>query len=222
MNLVCYPHYTGGGLLCNILNKTPEFRTKIGETVTSMEHFLFIGDNWSVYDSYDVAEFDQTYEKVFKQGFNPDWLSKRFLGTHCHPILLDTAKFSNVISITTESLQSKLYRWLRAYNLFFKPQWEQYTGMGRIDLMRETAKSYLTPFYQCDKPNIHHIEFSDIVNKTSKLTTLCQHLVVDPDLSRVDTWVEKNQFIFSRDTPEYNSFMEADYEVSTKEHYAYN
>ena len=221
MNLVCYPHYTGGGVVCNILNKTPETRSKVGTTVNNMEHGLFIGDNWSIYDEYPVTEFDKKYQKVLRRGFDATWLSTRFLGTHCHPVLLDTSKFSNTISITTESTQSKLYRWLRAYNLFFKPQWLEYSGMERVDLLRETAKSYIAPFYRCKHKDIHHLEFCDIAHNSTKFINLCHTLVDNPEIARLDKWIELNKFMFERNTAEYDSFMQADYELSTEQHYDY-
>ena len=218
MNLVCYPHYAAGGLICNILNQPPQSGSHISATVSSLEHVLFIGDNWTVYDDFGPAEFEKKRLEVLKT-YSPN---KPWLGTHCHPKLIDLSNFNKTISITTDSIQSQLYRWLRAYNLYFKPQWVKYAGMERVDLMRETAKSYLTPFYHCEKNGLVEIELSDIVNKTPKFVKLCNSMTNDPDFGKVDVWLEHNNFLLDHiNTAEYNSFLEAEYEISTNQLYEY-
>lgn len=219
MNLVCYPHYAAGGLICDLLNGPPTRSYLAGSSYTGLEHCLFIGDNWEVYDEFDVAEFEQKRLEALTTtplGSNP------WLGTHCHPKLIDLSNFDAAISITTDSTQSQLYRWLRAYNLYFKPQWTEYTGIERVDLMRETAKSYLRPFYHCNTPLLHEIELQDIVKKSSRFWRVCQTFKSDVDFTKVDRWLENNSFLFNYlETPEFNSFMEAEYEVSTKQLYEY-
>jgi hypothetical protein len=218
MNLVCYPHYAAGGLICNILNQPPDSGSHISSTVENLEHFLFIGDNWTVYDDFDVADFELKRQEVLKH-YRP---IRPWLGTHCHPQPLDTSTFVHVVTINTESIESQLFRWLRAYNLYFKPQWTEYSGIERQDLMRETAKSYLKPFYKTNRNNIHNIELHDIVKTTAKFIRLCNTLSNNPDLTKVDKWLEGNSFLVNyQSTPEYDSFMQADYEVSTQEHYEY-
>ena len=218
MNIVCYPHYAAGGLICNILNQPPVTGSHISSTVKSLEHFLFIGDNDDIYDDFDSNVFEQ--KRIEAQTLYPP--NKPWLGTHCHPIGIDLSNFKLSISITTNSFESKLYRWLRAYNLFFKPQWEHYTGVERIDLMRETAKSYLKPFYSIDVPKLIQIEFCDIVNLTPKFKVMCQSLTNNTDFSKVDTWLVNNSFLKSyTNLPEYYSFLQADYELSTRTQYTY-
>lgn len=222
MNLVCYPHYAAGGLICNILNQPPDSGSHIGSVVSSLEHFLFIGDNHDVYDEFDLMEFENKRQEALKTA--PP--NKPWLGTHCHPYRINLTNFNQSISITTESFQSRLYRWLRVYNLYFKPQWENYFLLDRNDLMRETAKSYLKPFYKCNrlagKEQLIEIELQDIVECTPTFKRICQQLTKNPNFGKVDLWLSKNDFLKDyQHRPEYASFMQADYELSTGISYSY-
>lgn len=222
MNLICYSHYTGGGILCNILNKFPRDRErKVGARINNFEHFLFIGDNWTVYDDFDVNRFEYQRQKVLQRNFDPEWRKNKFFGTHCHPIKINLANFNHAISITTDSKLSQLYRWLRAYHLYFKPQWQSYYNQERQDLLRETAKSYHRPFYHCAKERLIEIEFADMVHKNSKFTNMCQQLVQEPDFYRFDEWLNLNNFMFEPDKEAVNAFWEAEYELSVQHRYVY-
>lgn len=218
MNLICYPHYAAGGLLCNILNDPPNNRSHISADVKNLEHFLFIGDNNDVFDDFDENKFEnQRLKALATYSANKPWL-----GTHCHPSKLNLENFAHCISITTQSTQSQLYRWLRTYNLYFKPQWSNFTGLERIDLLRETAKSYLKPFYQCSKKNLVQIELQDIVEFTPRFRNLCLSFRPNAKLDKVHQWLDNNQFLRNyHSSEEYQAFIQADYELSTNELYTY-
>lgn len=217
MNLVCYPHYAAGGLICNILNNQPNTSVTSPTLAGHGEHKLFIGDSPDVFDEYSVELFNQTHQSIVGQ---PNLLA--WIGTHCHPKLLDQTMFELILSITTSSIKSKLYRWIRVYNLYFAQRWTQLSHAEQDDKMRTTAKSYLIPFYQCSYPNAVNLELSDIVEKTPRFTRLCHHLAGNCDLNKVDQWLEHNSFLTNfTNTKEYEFFMQAEYEVSTQQSYEF-
>jgi hypothetical protein len=64
MNLICFPHYTCGGLLCDILNGTFSQIAPNGG-VDSIGHTLGkIGDNDTVMIDYDQKIFLDRLEKL--------------------------------------------------------------------------------------------------------------------------------------------------------------
>jgi hypothetical protein len=217
VNLVCYPHYAAGGLVCNILNKQPNTGVTSATLLGHGEHELFIGDSQDVFDNYSVELFNQKYQLSVNQATSLTWQ-----GTHCHPKLLNPDMFESILSITTASIKSKLYRWIRVYNLYFAQRWAQLSHEQQDNKMRATVKSYLVPFYQCEHPNAVNLEFSDIVEKTPRFTRLCRHLVGNCELTKVDQWLEHNSFLNNfTNTKEYEFFMQAEYEISTQQSYEF-
>jgi hypothetical protein len=217
VNLVCYPHYAAGGLVCNILNNQPNTNITSATLLGHGEHELFIGDSDDVFDEYSVEAFNKKYQALLGRDSLLPWQ-----GTHCHPKLLDQAMFESILSITTASIKSKLYRWIRVYNLYFAQKWTQLPRAQHDDKMRSTAKSYLLPFYQCNYSNAFNLEFSDIVEKTPRFTRLCRHLAGNCDLTKVDQWLEHNSFLTNfTSTKEYEFFMQAEYEISTQQAYEF-
>ena len=156
MNLICFPHYTCGGLLCDIFSNT---FSSVGHNggINSFAHDIGkIGDSDSVF-----TEFDQEAFNSIIQSLNVDQHS--WIGTHCWPGNVNLESFDRVLCVTTTTARSKIYRWIRAYYLYYtnsKP-WIEKLGQARIDKERETAKNYLMPFLPVlDKTNVINIEFS--------------------------------------------------------------
>jgi hypothetical protein len=140
MNLIAYPHYTCGGLLCDILNNTFSPIGAHGGIANTSHNLGKIGDSPSVFDEYDPLQFDQLVEKY--RG------TSVWIGTHCWPGINNISNFDTVILVTTATYRSKIYRWVRAYHHYYSSttQWTELSGMARVDKERETAKNYLKPF----------------------------------------------------------------------------
>lgn len=186
INLVCFPHYTAGGLLCDILSNTFSPVAANGG-IRSINHSLGkIGDTDTVQTTLDQAEFD---------GLTKDLAAGTWVGTHCWAGVLDAEKYGQIINITTATHRSKIYRWMRAYHHLFKKTWPMtsMSAMEITDKLRETAKNYLEPFEPATADNIINIEFADIVETTQEF----QSLVADYSTDRhVQRWQQINDFLY--------------------------
>lgn len=214
MNLICFPHYTCGGLLCDILSGTFSDVHQVTRGLNSFNHSIGnIGDSDSIFEDYDQEEFLKKLSTI-KSDKNV------YIGTHCWPGKLDINKFNRVICITTMTNRSRVYRWARAfYHYYNRSEPWQLVGIDLIDKQRETAKNYIKPFKPVD--DTINIEFSDIVENTLAF----QKLVEDCDyIKSLSRWKEINNFLyhdnFWNSTP-VQRYHEAEYELALNQRYAY-
>lgn len=216
MNLICFPHYTCGGLLCDILNNT--FST-VGNNggIASIVHGLGkIGDTDTVFTDFNPLEFQNTISEL-------DLLSNQWIGTHCWPGRIDTSMFEQVMLITTTTFRSKIYRWMRAYYHYYEKSapWLSAVDMCRIDKERETAKNYIIPFEPVVRPGIINIEFAEIVETSVEF----KNLMVDKDISdHIDRWKHVNKFLYDADIWKSNPvirYYEAESETFLQKQYVY-
>jgi hypothetical protein len=213
MNLICFPHYSCGGLLCDIFeDKLSPIQSNKG--IGSFSHsFGNIGDSNTVFKEYDV---NLIMNKLV--GVPAD----AWAGTHCHPHLLDVSKFNKVLLVTTSTTRSKIYRWTRAYYHYFLNHEDSMglSGIDAIDKFRETAKNYLIPFEPMIGDNVTNIEFAEVVDQAASFKQL-----TDNKYHRhMDRWMKINYFLY--DANFWNSepvkrFYEAEYEDVTKTSYMY-
>jgi hypothetical protein len=185
-NLICFPHYTCGGLLCDILGNT---FSPLGPSggLNSINHFLGkIGDGPTVYTDYDSVELLSKLALLNQpQG--------TWVGTHCWPGKLPLDQFGRIILVTTSTYKSKLYRLARAYHHYFQPSWQNLQGIDRLDKMRETAKNYTIPFTPIMAANIENIEFADVVENTAEFKHITAGLDTAPHMDR---WQQLNSFLY--------------------------
>tara|TARA_B110000503_G_C7140826_1_gene410754 strand:+ start:918 stop:1562 length:645 start_codon:yes stop_codon:yes gene_type:complete len=213
MNLICFPHYTCGGLLCDILADT---FSPIGANggISSISHnYGKIGDSDTVDTNFDVNMF---YKRIKKRASDDAWI-----GTHCHPGSLDHSDFDKIIVVSTATHRSRIYRWVRAYYHYYlnSDPWTAVSGLDRIDKERETAKNYLLPFTPVK--NIINIEFSEVVDGTAEFLSL----LPNTDITKhIDRWKSINSFLYN--TNIWNStpvkrYHEAELEIKLQKHYVY-
>ena len=185
VNLVCFPHYTCGGLLCDIFTNS---NSNIGPTggIESVEHEIGkIGDNATVYREYDV---DALMERV------RDLPDGSWVGTHCWPGALPHREFGRIVSVTTATYASQLMRWQRVHRFYFQETWTRLTAMELTDTMRETAKNYLIPFDPVTRENIENIEFFDVVQASAELHSVTWGYDTKTHLKK---WWDNNAFLLT-------------------------
>ena len=213
MNLVSFPHYTCGGLLCDMLNHT---FSEIGSNggIQSIEHSVGkIGDSPDVMEEFD----SETFVKHLQRHATARWI-----GTHCWLGKIDLQRINQVINVTTETYRSRLYRWVRAYHLYYlkSDPWQGLSGIDAIDKQRETAKNYLRAFRRIEHTHVVNLEFADVVEAKPSLIKL-----VGSDVHQhLERWQQANAFLYSRDfwsSPAAQRFHEAEHEIALQQHYIY-
>ena len=214
ISLICFPHYTAGGLVCDILSDTFSNIAPNGG-IASLSHLLGkIGDTDSVMVDYDVKEFKKQISNI------PSGI---WVGTHCWPGKLPISEFQQIINITTTTNKSKCYRWLRSYHHFFKKQWDnlQLNSTELLDKTRETAKNYTIAFEPVWGRNVHNVEFADIVENTTEFHKILQG---KHHTKHMDRWKKINSFLYDSDlwnTDLIKIFYQAELETNLKRYYIY-
>jgi len=214
LNLICFPHYTCGGLLCDIMSGT---FSPLGSNggIASIQHSVGkIGDTSTVMLDYDPDKFMQ---KVSLLNATAD----TWIGTHCWPGQLPIEQFGKVIIVTTTTFKSKIYRWARAHHHYFTPTWKNLSGMELIDKSRETAKNYLVPFQPIHKDNVLNVEFADIVETTQEFYHAIDYRESSVHMER---WKEVNYFLYAENfwkSEAVDQFYQAELEINLGRYYRY-
>ena len=214
MNLICFPHYTCGGLLSDILNET--FST-VGTNggIQSINHSLGkIGDSATTLTDYNTEFFMEQLKKLNVE-------DSAWIGTHCWPGPLPLHEFQQVINVTTATYRSRLYRWIRAYYLYYSHSepWLCLTGQQRVDKERETAKNYLIAFEPVYHSQVINIEFAEIVEQQPSFTN-----IVDCNSAALVQWRDTNSFLYNQDLWSSTAaarFHEAELETQLDTQYVY-
>lgn len=214
-NLICFPHYTCGGLLCDILSDSFSMIDNNGGIGSFKGHIGKIGDSSTTFTEYNPQEFIDSVNLI-------NLSRDSWIGTHCWPYQNIVQKFDNVIVITTTTYRSKIYRWSRAYHHYFAPRWQAMHGMTLIDKARETAKNYLISFDPVIAANVINLEFADVVEQTAEFASVVQGHDFDQSMER---WKQLNSFLYLINF--WNSFeakiyFQAEFETQQKRHYIYN
>jgi len=213
MKLVSFPHYTCGGLLCDMLNDT---FSSVGNNggIQSIEHGVGkIGDSPDVMEEFD----SETFLKHLRMHRTQQWI-----GTHCWLGNVDLGQIEQVINVTTETYRSRLYRWIRAYHLYYikSDPWQGLRGIDEIDKQRETAKNYLRAFRRIHDAAVINLEFADVVEANTNLFNL-----VGRDISHhLERWQKINAFLYRQDlwsSPAVRRFHEAEHELALQQRYVY-
>lgn len=213
MKIISFPHYTCGGLLCDIFNNT---YSPIGANggILSLQHSLGkIGDSNSVHEEFDIDQLLANLSQL------PDY--QYWIGTHCW-LGNHVDRFDSIINVTTTTYKSKLYRWVRSYYLNYKHRadWKDLQGMDLVDKARETAKNYFEPFKPITGEHTVNIEFADIVESNNAFTKL----IGEQHNNSMTRWQKINGFLYSNDlwqSEPAKRFYEAEYEITQQKFYVY-
>lgn len=223
-NLICFPHYTCGGLLADILNNT---WSSVGANggINSVHHSVGkIGDSSSIFDDFTQDDFD----KVIEEANNLKLPDNSWIGTHCWTGKIDICKFNHILNVTTTTFKSKMYRWARSYHHYYYPLLKDslQSKLDQIDSDRENAKNYLIPFLPVHADNVYNIEFSEIVEESVEFIQLInyhqKHILLKKHMNR---WKEINAFLYESnlwtDAPA-KRLYEAELENNLHKSYIYN
>jgi hypothetical protein len=219
MKIVSFPHYTCGGLLCDMLNNTFGRVGNHGGIHSMYDFFGKIGDVDTVFDNFSETTFFAALENFSVSSNKNVWI-----GTHCWvgSINLESDLITQVISITTETHRSKMYRWFRTYHHYFKKSdpWQNLSGIDEIDKQRESAKNYIKPFARINHPKVINLEFSDVVENTVTFSSM-----FNQDVSHhITRWREVNHFLYDNSiwtSDAAQRFHEAEYEYYLDRRYRY-
>jgi hypothetical protein len=213
-NLVCFPHYTCGGLLVDILSDTFSPIHPFNNGISSVAHSIGkIGDSDTVLTDFDATQF---IDKLNRLKLSDD----EWIGTHCWPGNIDLSTFNQVICVTTMTYRSRIYRWARAfYHYYLNSSPWQLSDMHLVDKQRETAKNYVVPFSPV--PGAINIEFSEIVENNIQF----QHLVNGHNAdASLDRWKEINKFLYDNNfwqSVPVQRYYEAELELTLGQSYVY-
>lgn len=214
--LVSFPHYTCGGLLCDILNETFSEISSYNGGIHSHQHNLGkIGDNDTVFDDFDQNLFFSKLEEYNGDGW---------IGTHCWLGNTPLDSIDKILNITTATYKSRLYRWIRSvkhYYISSEPWKSQKTTQDYRDKARSTAKNYLIPFNPIESNKVINIEFSDIVELKPKFVNFINSYNWKES---IDRWKKQNSFLYESDilkSFEAEVFHEAEHEVNLNNYYVY-
>lgn len=194
LNLICFPHFTCGGLLTTMLNDEMGVVVEDRQIVSSWRHqfgkrivFNNACDNESVFRLYNTERFLKEITCIPNIG----WIS-----THCWPgplILHDSFnKIDQILNITTVTLQSRLLREHRVRAL--SPHINDYTKHSTI-----VNDSYAISAEPVFHKKIINLEFSDVVFCTGTFIDIVNLLAPNrtiPLETHMDRWRKLNYFLY--------------------------
>ena len=209
MNLICFSNNTAGGLLCDLLNGN-RVQLEDYKTIGHAHSLMKIGDSPDIQTSIDHNEWNKRIGLYKNYTF--------WAGTHCHPIgIPDLSVFDQIICITTEHRQSKLLRWLRYFQGWYKhthPDFQENDSLETIDKIRELCKNVMISYNA--HPTCINVEFYKIVNGD---------FVRELGLNEKEfkKWQDKNHFLYTHSVNDWavKRFNEAEYEVVNQTSFRY-
>jgi hypothetical protein len=200
MNLICFPNFTAGGLMCDLLNNTTNKFDGITLKANLAHSFLKLNDNGRVCRTFNKEYWDKRLNGsnillLITETLNKD-LNSFYIGTHCHPSCIPIEylnKFNKVISITTESQESKFFRYIRMCH-------------GLPSTMAEHNADNVIESFESN-PNCINIEFVDIVNGK---------YVIENNLNydHYANWKKINPFLYSIEPKLLDTFIKIAGEVN--------
>lgn len=210
MKLVCFSNNTAGGLVCNLLNKQKIIFN--GYKTKNQEHNLLkFEDTPTICNSIDDKKLWYDITNKYK-------VTDLWYGTHVHPSGIPNINdYEEILTITTQTEKSKLYRWLRYYYGWYYTEtvnWREDDTLEKIDKIRELSKNVFVEF----KPynNLNYVEFEEIVNG---------NFVKNNGLDQVEfaNWKSANNFLYDSCLNNWGTkrFYEAQYELRTNKPFKY-
>lgn len=192
MNLISFPGYTCGAILCDILNKESSQVGPNNNILSGKHNILKIelenGYNGKEFSKHEFATRIDAASQYKK-------LSNAWIGTHCWVGDIDVSKFNNIIVITTETKNSKIYRFARVFYTMISGRFPYTKAKKPKDI-----KMYNQSYEKVNKPNFINIEFEDFVEWKNDINEILINFVGVDFQKHIDSrrklWVEINDFLY--------------------------
>jgi len=188
MNLIAYPAWTCGGLLCDILNKTLSPVDKNGGIGLPYHKGLLIVHGGNTNDNSMFKEKVKTI----------DLTEDIWVGTHTYPDEIDITYFNKVIVVNLTTCASITYRYARIlYQCLYG------NGINGNRKPSEPDTWRCPAFNKIFGDNVDNIEFEDVVKWNKNLVDLLDKHCNKEDQSFIDNrkrvWTTLNKFLYDRD-----------------------
>jgi hypothetical protein len=198
MKLVCFEAYSGGALLCDLLNKQKSNSGTSGDLLNHYSNLLKVPKHENISLGFEYF-FKNKIKKINQE-------SHYWYGTHCLPNEVDVSSFEKVIVVTNHTFMSKVFRLMRIYflvdNMHTINKLDPKNKYKDIDSKLEKIKfsNPHKPVINFEKSNIVQLEFEDLVLNTLTFNNLIKTLSVDYDYDhyneRIDVWRKINPFLY--------------------------
>ena len=187
MKIVCVGSYCAGALICDLLNgEASPFETSVIQN--RFNHTLKVGPDDKFLHLVLPTHLAE-WEKLTTRLVGAEWTEGKAFGHH-QPIFLipNLDIFEEVYNITTTTMKSRWYRFLRHYWIEINGQkMMQEYSMDNIKGMINIIK-HDPSWLPVEGPNITNIEFEDVVSGK-----WCEE--TGGDMKHMATWRRKNKFI---------------------------
>ena len=191
-NILIATDFACGGIVTTILNnKQIIWDHRLDGSVDGPEHQAL----------KDVKAFDQNINKC-KPGV---WY-------HTHEDNIPLRYFNKKIIITTENIFSRYIIFLRCTK-FKNPNWIEDTTLESIDKIRELAKEYAIPRITKTRLGCESVELIDLLHGN--------HTLFNTSDARWETWKEKNNYLYEKNTWMSKRFSEALWETENQQLFKY-
>lgn len=201
MNLISFPVYTCGAILCDMLNNE---RSPVGVANNFDSKMHNAGKVGILRNLHNVPGSDaEVFKKRTNKLFHLKEYENKWIGTHCILTDIDASRFNKIINITTISRQSSLYQYSRIF-------WTHIHGQmpGKKHGKPKVIKHLESDCVQkVDLPNVTNIEFEDFVEWKNGIDDILLNLSEFKDQNHIaerrKAWTEVNNFLFDENKMNY-------------------
>lgn len=195
MKLVCFPGYTCGALLCDILNKESSQIGKHNNLVSANHNRGKI----ALQNSFNGTGFDNNlFETQISNCSQYPILQDAWIGTHCWAGELNLSLFDQVVQITTENRMSKIYRFTRIFYTMLSGKYPDMPKPVRPFGVDQFNQGYAKAY----APNIINIEFEDIVEWKNGIEDVLVSYIGESFRNHIHNrrkvWIEINDFLYDK------------------------
>lgn len=195
MNLVCFPSFCAGAIVCDLLNCEKSNESTRGGIDNFNSSKLKISNNRNNSPGWKKFFFEKNLKSLNLNDNN-------WIGTHNWPTEVDTTVFDKVLIITTENKMSRIYRLMRAFFLY--KGFKKLHNSTNENIDENLAKLDLSRFkFNFDKyhsNNTINIEFEEIVEWSENFSNFVKQNSINYSQEHFDErkeyWKNSNKFLY--------------------------